>query len=134
TPLLPALERHAGIVLEQLGRTREAVTRYRRYLAGDPYAIDRIEVEARVRRLEAGEAIVPPPPPGAVPPFLEVASPPPPSQLAAEPDAPRQPRHRYPARGRLAAKWWFWTTVGATVALAVGGAVIVSSVEEGASP
>lgn len=101
-----------------LGRRREAIVFYRRYLELEPQAKDRAEVEAGIATLEA-ELAKPTPPPATAP--LQAppptASPPatsPPVALAPPPaEAP-------PPKVPVYKRWWLWTIVGGVVLVGAG--------------
>lgn len=101
----PILEYNIGLAYERLGRLDLALQGYRSYVAGDPKAPNRAEVESKIRVLEerfaregsyGGGALTkpdtaPPPPPGpspSPPPTLMEPPPPPASQPTAPPLPP----------------------------------------------
>jgi tetratricopeptide (TPR) repeat protein len=95
-----------------LGVPERAAFFYRRYLAAQPDAADRAEVEARIAELEralpapaapAAPSLPPEPPAASAPPLLAATTPP------------------APAPERTPSRWWLWTALGTVVAV---GAVV----------
>jgi tetratricopeptide (TPR) repeat protein len=91
----------------QLGAADQALFYYDRYLAGEPEAPDRDQVEDRVTELESLRAR-----PSA-----------PALQLTLAPGTTAPPSNKPPAAPAWR-RWWFWTAVGVALAAGVTGAAL----------
>jgi hypothetical protein len=89
-----------GESYEKAGNARGAVRYYRKYVAEQPQATDRSEVDRRIQALEKKAGIEPPPPTPITPPPAPASSPPsnvPPATLANPFDKPAEPAQAAPA-------------------------------------
>lgn len=109
----PAILYKIALCQDQLGRYREAIDAYKRYLDADPSTDRRAGIEERIAKLDQQLAPAPapaPPPPEPTP----TVAPPPVVEQHAAPVKSETPAYK---------KWWVWTLVGvgaAGVALGVG--------------
>jgi len=151
---MPAFLFNLGQCHRKLGQRAEALDYFRDYLAAEPDAPNRADVEALIDELEAPPAPMETDPnaskpaPGArarhdgaegadVPApmgpetrrLAEVPTePPPPPELVAV--APPAPDDETPLHG----KWWFWALVGGAAAAAAGSAAVAVAANSSSEP
>lgn len=118
-----ALLYNIGTAADRLRRDAEALEAFRAYVAAEPDAENRAEVESRIAVLERAIAAAQPAP--------AVDAPPEPAPDAVATPAlgdPGAEDDRAARGGSIAEEWWFWTligvvVIGAGVGIGVGAAV-----------
>jgi tetratricopeptide (TPR) repeat protein len=121
-----ALLYNIGTAADRLRRDAEALEAFRAYVAAEPGAENRGEVEARIAVLERAVAAAEPAPavaPEPEPEPIAVASP----AMGTEDD-----RAASGGGGSVIEEWWFWTLIGVVVVgagVGIGVGVAVSSGE-----
>lgn len=118
-----ALLYNIGTAADRLRRDAEALEAFRAYVAAEPDASNRGEVEARIAVLERAVAAAEPAP------AQDVAAPEPEPIALAQPVS-EDDRAASGSGGSIAEEWWFWTLIGVVVigaGVGIGVGVAVSS-------
>ncbi len=119
----PWLLINVGRCLQRLGRNKEALDHYQRYLKADPNPKPETvtRVNGYIDQVKAG--IVDEPEPKPEPKPEAKPEPKPDSQLTTA-HSQQNPASAEPEKTPVYKKWWFWTIIGVVVAGGVAGGVV----------
>lgn len=121
----PELLYNIGLAADRLRYNRAALQAYRAYVRQLPTAVNRIEVENRIRALEQVIAREQPTPTAPAPPSTSKSAAVDASLSRANGDRSERP---------LLSHWWFWAAAGGVLAAAIAGVAIATSDDEVGKP